>query len=228
MSAPSPTKRRKTNDAKAVPTMQPSTTTSKVTESSTSPPQSRTEDPEDWTSSSGSDSDGDNDDESDSGSGSITVTTNPPKSSLPSTTIPDTSNNAIHTRLTSFFSQLAQQRANPNTSTSQSIEKIEIDSDSDSGFEDERDGEERRGQYIELDLALGVLSEKGSDDEEEVKVPGREGNERSDGSESDGQDVSKVGLGGLDGLTDIANGGGNQERKGKKKGEKKGKIQEVE
>lgn len=81
----------------------------------------------------------------------------------------------IHQRLTSFFSQLAEQRANPPVD-----EKIEEDS-SDSGFEDENSGK----QYVQLDLALGVLSqEDGTGDV--VKVPRDEAEDESDASDDDG------------------------------------------
>ena len=66
----------------------------------------------------------------------------------------------INQRLTSFFSQLAQRRDNPVED-----EIIEEDS-SDSGFEDENSGK----QYIQLDLALGVLSQQ-DESQDEVVLP---------------------------------------------------------
>ena len=60
----------------------------------------------------------------------------------------------IHNRLASFFSQLAEKRSQSHVAD----EVIEQGSDSDSGFEDD-DAHDGR-QYIELDLALGVLSEE--------------------------------------------------------------------
>lgn len=70
----------------------------------------------------------------------------------------------IHNRLTSFFSQLAEQRANPETTKDEIIEE----GSSDSGYEDDEEGK----QYVELDLALGVLSEDlDGRDAEDVRIP---------------------------------------------------------
>lgn len=185
---------------------------------------------EDWTSSSGSDSDSDHDPEN------ITTTTIT-RPTLPASAI--TTDPTIHTRLTSFFSSLAEQRANP--STTQRPEKIEIDSDSDSGFEedDEVEGGGQRGQYIELDLALGVLSEKGSDDEGEevgvgkggIKVPGLGGGGGDSESDGDSGSGNEIGRGGLAELTNVAagdNAGSSVSRRRKTKSqEQKRKIEEL-
>lgn len=108
-----------------------------------------------------------------------------------------------------------------------------MDSDSDSGFEEADDGVVgRRGQYIELDLALGVLSEKGSDDEgEEVKVPGIGSGD--DDSENDGDsesgNESESEKGGLAELTNVAagDGAGSNRRRKMRREEQKRKIEEV-
>lgn len=215
----STSKRRKLNDADAV-------SNSKVLNTVPEPEfqAEAEEEEEDYTSSSGSDSDSNNDTDEDTESNIDSTNINTTTAHPPTTTNPTT--NPIHTRLTSFFSQLAEQRANTRTSSDQPAQKIEIDSDSDSGFEDE--GNEREGQearYIELDLALGVLSEKGDDEEEdEVKVREESGDVQEEDGVGGGEEVE--GEDGLAGLTDIA-GGGRKKRRKEQSGEKR-KVEEVE
>ena len=121
----------------------------------------------------------DGDETSSSGSDDSTSDTehvlNPPLNTTKSPdSVPD-----IHNRLTSFFSQLAEQRANPSTVANEIIEE----NSSDSGYEDGEEGK----QYIELDLALGVLSEDpDGGGGAEVLIPGREDGDVSEpGSEED-------------------------------------------
>lgn len=92
--------------------------------------------------------------------------------------IPKTKTTDIHNRLTSFFSQLAEQRAQPQ---GESNEVIEHGTDSDSGYEEDNDGK----QYVELDLALGVLSEQHDGGDNEVKLPKSEPEDDERGTESE-------------------------------------------
>ena len=83
-------------------------------------------------------------------------------------TAPNSSN--IQNRLTSFFSQLAEQRSQgiDNPAENEILERA-IDSDMDSGYEDDEDDGQ---QYVELNLALGVLSEQGQDNKDgEIALP---------------------------------------------------------
>jgi len=123
------------------------------------------------------------------------------------TTQPLPPNTDIHNRLTSFFSRLAEQRAKPDTATDEVIEA----GSSDSGYEDDEEGK----QYVELDLALGVLSE---DPDGEVKVPrGQQEGALSDGAE-DGQEEEEGGRTDvLRTLESVAGGGGSKLRHGGKK-----------
>ncbi|KAK5080154.1 hypothetical protein LTR70_008925 [Exophiala xenobiotica] len=116
-------------------------------------------------------------------------------------------NTDIHNRLTSFFSRLAEQRAKPDTATDEVIEE----GSSDSGYEDDEESK----HYVELDLALGVLSE---DPDGEVKVPrGQEEGALSDGAE-DGQEDEEGGRTNvLRNLRSVADGGGSKLRHGGKK-----------
>lgn len=93
-------------------------------------------------------------------------------------TIPTTASTDINNRLTSFFSQLAEKRANPD---GEDDEIIEHGAETDSGYEEDDDGK----QYVELDLALGVLSEKEDEEDDEVKLPKTDGGDQQDGSSSD-------------------------------------------
>ncbi|KAK5103211.1 hypothetical protein LTS08_004016 [Lithohypha guttulata] len=136
------------------------------------------------TSSSGtSTSNSDTDTASNPGDTDISIHTNP--AALLATTKPP--NTDIHNRLTSFFSQLAEKRAHPDEGAD---EVIEHGTDSDSGYEEDDDGK----QYVELDLALGVLSEGEGRDEVDVEVPEDDGlDEDGDGVEgSDEQGASDV------------------------------------
>lgn len=92
--------------------------------------------------------------------------------------LPKTASTDINHRLTSFFSQLAEQRAQPG---GENNEVIEHGTDSDSGYEEDDDGK----QYVELDLALGVLSEKEEDGDDEVKLPKSEVNKTQEESSSE-------------------------------------------
>lgn len=230
MSTSNPTKRRRTIEQGTSPEI---AIPSRIKPTSNQPANPQAE--EDWTSSSGSDSDSDSE--------SVSPAIDAPPVPKPSTTnaLPPI-DPTIHTRLTSFFSSLAEQRANPDAAAK--AEKIEIDDDEDedSGFEDDDEGTRGQGgsggngrQYIELDLALGVLSEKGSDNEDgEVKVPGLGGDEESESGSDDGniegESGGENGKGGLAGLTNVAgeNAGisQNQRRKARRE-EQKRKIEEV-
>lgn len=111
---------------------------------------------------------------------------------------PPSSNKDIHTRLTSFFSQLAQQRANPDPRLGETIEE----DSSDSGYEDDEDGK----QYVELDLALGVLEESAAQSAgDNVKLPSRP-DDGGSGSDSDydqgSQEASADVLQNLQAITD--------------------------
>ncbi|KAK5938329.1 hypothetical protein PMZ80_009299 [Knufia obscura] len=172
------------------------------------------DDTNEGTSSSGS-SDSDSDRDSEARTNQTSSPLHTINSDIPTTDkqLPPTTN--IHNRLTSFFSQLAEQRANPDTAMDEIIEE----GSSDSGYED---GEEEDGkQYVELDLALGVLSEEpGGEGGEEVRIHGREGGSEPDEDEEVGD--ADRGSGVLQTLRSIADGGNVKTTKTKKR-----KVEEV-
>lgn len=127
---------------------------------------------------------------------------------------PDTD---IHNRLTSFFSQLAEQRANPSTVVDEVIEE----NSSDSGYEDDEEGK----QYVELDLALGVLSEDpDGGDGEKVRIPGiQEGDvsEPESDVDADAEDGPGRGMAVLQKLSSVTGGSASKPR------QKKRRVEEV-
>lgn len=91
----------------------------------------------------------------------------------------------IHNRLASFFSQLAERRSRPGGENDEIIEK---DENSDSGFEDDQDAGQ---QYIELDLAMGVLSEEPEGKKfDDVELPNDD--DEDDTSASDSEPLQKL------------------------------------
>jgi len=152
-------------------------------------------------------------DTSSSGSSSEDDLNTDPASTTPhDSTKPTPASTDIHNRLTSFFSQLAEQRAKPDTAADENIEE----GSSDSGYGDDDEGK----QYIELDLALGVLSEDPDGvDGGEVKLPrGQKEGDLSDDGEDEGQEEGRGrGTDVLQNLTSVADGGGRKSRRGGKK-----------
>lgn len=150
----------------------------------------------------------DTEDTSSSGSSSEDNIDQPSTPSL-DTTKPLPPNTDIHNRLTSFFSRLAEQRAKPDAATDEVIEE----GSSDSGYEDDEEGK----QYVELDLALGVLSEDPDGvDGGEVKIPrGREDSISESGM--DAEDRSGEGTGVLQNLTSVGDSSGSRAMHGGKK-----------
>lgn len=126
-------------------------------------------------------------------------------------TVKETDSTDIHNRLASFFSQLAEQRSQPTKGD----EVIEKQSDSDSGFEDEDD--DNGQQYIEIDLAMGVLSEEPEGKRfESVELPAHE--DDAETSDSDSEPLQK--------LISVAEAGGETLTGRKTKGKKRG-IEEL-
>lgn len=194
--------------------------TAGITNLSPKPTLTPSREDEDWTSSSGSsrssspvssaDSDSNSDADSDSDSeveheaGPCDPAAAPDQPQTHTNSITSASANAtvdptIHARLTSFFSRLAEQRHHqPDTDVDDRLEHTDGDSHSDSGFEDDVGG--GGGAYIELDLALGVLSEHEHEDgqgpADEIKVPPCRGRQPElEHGDDGGEDETSAGAG---------------------------------
>ncbi|KAJ9658415.1 hypothetical protein H2198_003699 [Neophaeococcomyces mojaviensis] len=124
------------------------------------------------TSSSGSDTSDDDDDNQHS------ETEQAPHTQMEKPSMLATDQNNIHSRLTNFFSQLAQQR-NEGGGDDDVIERLS-DDDEDEGYE-EGDEEEEGRQYVEINLALGVLSEEDADGGDEIRLPSKVEEDNGDG-----------------------------------------------
>lgn len=181
------------------------------------------------TSSSGSSPDADSDSDLNSNSDlNINVTATPQsplqltQNATASTSNGVSDNGTIHTRLQTFFAQLAEQKNQNQQGTEVNADEV-IERFSDSEADSDRAEEEEGSRYVQLDLALGVLSEDGGEGKD-VELPSAVGEEVEQGEErGDEEDDRESGL--LSRLQSVGKNQTIEDVGGEKK--RKRKIEEV-